>query len=799
MRVSDKHKHKEPLPMNNQSHKKAAKRPWVLVVLLLILAVGFLVGGIKLALLGGSFYYLSAGLLILVTAVQLWRGRNNAQIWYAAMLLLTLVWAIYESGLDGWALAPRLCIPAGFGVWLSLPVISRWLKAQNLWPWSARGCLSLSVISVALLLVSALKPIEEPGVFPEAQIISTDKAVVESENGEWRHYGNTQAGTRFSPLTQITLDNIQQLEPAWTYRTGVVQQGETSHLQATPLMVNNSLYFCTQTNIVIALDPETGQEKWRYDPAVDPTGGSLVRTCRGVAYVELSDAADCPQRIISASFDSRLFALDANTGRPCESFGDQGFVDLKRGMGKVDAGFSYMSSAPVVVRNKIIVNGWIADNVSVGEPSGVIRAFDARTGEFAWAWDLGRPGEYGEPAPGETYARGTPNSWAPMSADDELGMVYVPTGNATPDHWGGHRTPEMDKYSTSIVALSAETGEPQWHFQTVHHDLWDYDVASQPTLLDLDIDGERVPVLLQPTKVGQVFMFDRRDGRLLADVEEMPVPQDPAKGDWMSPTQPVSTQMPSFSTEVLEEKDMWGITPFDQLWCRIFFRELRYEGRYTPVGSERASLIYPGVGGGMNWGGVSVDPERGVMLVNSLHIGSVIQLIPRDEQTGEAGKAQKLHATAGPAFGTPYSFYWNTYVSPLGVPCNEPAYGKMSAVDLRTKQVIWSVPLGTARDSGPFGTGFGLPLKMGVPNFGGSVTTRSGLVFIGATHEEAIRAFDIRTGEVVWKARLPAAGAATPMTYISPASGRQFIVIVAGGHRTMQAPLGDYVQAFAIN
>ena len=480
------------------------RRPWVLAALLSLFALGLIGGGMKLVLLGGSSYYLISGLIVLGAGIQLWRGKASSLWLYSLFVLITFIWSIYEAGFDGWALAPRVCIPAGFGIWLAFPYISRWLRSSGGIIAGAKVCLVISIASLLLLLGSALKPNDEPGEFPQTVDTAVDARLIGPENGEWPHYGNTLAGTRFSPLTQINLENIDQLEPAWSYRTGVVQKGQKSHFQATPLMVNDTLYLCTQTNIVIALDPETGKERWRYDPEVDPTGGSVVRTCRGVAYAESESASECPQRIIAAAFDTRLFAVDANTGKLCQSFGNNGMVDLKRGMGKLDPGFSYMSSAPTVVRNNVVINGWIADNVMVGEPSGVIRAFDVITGEFAWAWDLGRPGKHGEPEEGEIYTRGTPNSWGPMSGDEELGMVYVPTGNATPDHWGGHRTAEMDKYSSSIVALNAETGEPQWHYQTVHHDLWDYDVASQPTLVDVQVDGKKVPALLQPTMSASV-------------------------------------------------------------------------------------------------------------------------------------------------------------------------------------------------------------------------------------------------------------------------------------------------------
>ena len=785
-----------------------SRRPILLISVLLLTAVALAVGGVRLLWLGGSVFYVLSGLTLLAITVALSRGDPRTLWLYAALMAATIAWAISESGLNGWALAPRLLFLSGFGVWFALPRVRRGLgpsaadeRAPG--PWLAVVPVVAVAVTIALAALLPAHRVAQTQSPSPAAPGATAHYLIGPDNGDWPVWGNTLAGTRYSPLEQINRGNVSELKPAWTYRTGVVQTGETSGMETTPLMVNGTLYLCTQTNIVVALDPETGAERWRFDPKVDATSASLVRTCRGVAYAEVKNSTDCPKRIITGTFDARLIAINADNGQPCATFGSQGTVDLKTGMGGVDPGYYYTSSAPTIVSSRIVLGGWVADNVRVGEPSGVIRAYDVVTGEFQWAWDLGRPGKHAEPGPGESYARGTPNSWAPMSGDEQLGLVYVPTGNATPDHWGGHRSKYSDQFSTSLVALDVATGEPRWSFQGVHHDIWDYDMASQPTLVDVNVDGKMVPAVVQPTKTGQVFMLDRRDGKLLAKVEERPVSHDAAPGDYLTPTQPLSTGLPSFEGPPLQERNMWGLTPFDQLWCRIKFRSLRYDGMFTPIRTEATTLIYPGIGGGMNWGGVSVDPERGVMLVNSLNIGTMARLLTRADADAIAGKNSgkktfhNLNAPM-PMAGTPFAVAMGTFVSPLGVPCNEPPYGVMSAVDLSTRKLLWSVPLGETTDSGPLGLRFGIPITMGVPNFGGSITTRGGLVFIAATHERALRAFDVRNGDVVWKARLPAAGQTVPMTYISPASGRQFILTIAGGHRTLQAPLGDYVEAFAI-
>lgn len=748
-----------------------------------IIGLCMLGGGIVLFRFGGTPYYAASGAAILVAAWLTWRRNATAAIVYGGFLVCTVAWAIWEVGFDGWALTPRLIAPAVVGLaLLAVPALRR------------RGGFLAVCVGLALLPVgaAAFRPVIEGGPVGTRTISS----VVSETPGEWHSYGNDNSGKRFSELNDIAPENVGKLEQAWTYRTGVKQQGTLSPMSATPIMANDRLYFCTQTNVVIALDPDTGKQLWRFDPEVDSTGASLVTTCRGVTYHAAADAPICPRRIVTTTFDARLIALDADTGRPCADFGRGGTVDLREGLGKVDPGFYYVSAAPTIARGKIVLGGWIADNVMLGEPSGVIRAFDIQTGEFAWAWDMGRPGFHGQPSGDETYTRGTPNSWAPMTADEKLGLVYIPTGNATPDHWGGTRTAEMEKYSSSVVALDLATGAVRWAFQTVHHDLWDYDVGSQPTLVDLQIGGAAVPALIQPTKTGQLYLLDRRTGDPLAAVTEKPVPQGAASGDYLSATQPFSTGMPDVAAgPPLTERDMWGATPLDQLWCRVRFKSNRYDGPFTPVGTRR-SLIYPGIGGGVNWGSAAVDPTRRLLIVNSIRVPTEVQLIPRAEADRLMGEG--FHVSLSMQGGTPFGVKLTTFASPLGIPCNRPPYGLISAIDLDTRKLVWSKPLGTAHDSGPLGIESHLPITMGVPNFGGSLVTGSGLIFIAATQERAFRALDMRSGRELWKARLRAGGQSTPMTYRSPRTGRQYVVIVAGGSVLMQSKLGDYVEAFAL-
>ena len=769
----------------------------LLALVLLLVALPIAAGGIWLLIIGGSAYYAAGGLIVIAAAVLLWRSHSAGGLLYCAFLAATIGWALWEAGLDGWALAPRLVGPGLLGLFFFLPAVGR---AIGKIPALASGiggvmCLGLTVLAAIL-----------PGNYGPGRLdtqIQLSGEIAGSDNaGQWRNFGRTAGGDRFSPLDQINQRNVAGLKPAWTYHTGVLTPDEGGGpLQTTPIMVGDSLYLCTQTNVVIALDPDTGREKWRFDPKVNATGASRVTTCRGVAYFEDLASTDCPRRIIATTFDVRLLAIDAQTGKPCLSFGDRGAVDLRAGMGDVSSGFYYASSAPVIAGGNIVLGGWVADNQSTDEPSGVIRAFDARSGAFRWAWDAGRPGHYGEPPKGEVYTRSTPNSWAPMSADEKLGLVYVPTGNATPDHWGGNRSEESKRYGSSVVALDMNSGQLRWSFQTTHYDVWDYDVASQPTLLDVTIGGRKIPALIQATKRGEVFVLDRRNGKPLAPVEERAVPQrGSAEVGRLSPTQPFSTGMPSLAGDPLRERDMWGMTPFDQLWCRIAFRKLRYDGSMTPPGTE-PSLIYPGIAGGVNWGSVSIDPMRQVMIVNSMQYGSVIRLVPRaetDRLLAHGANYSHSFVLPQPQAGTPYGVQLQGFESPLLAPCNKPPYGNIHAIDLKTGKRLWSRPFGSIRDTGPFNIPLGLPLDMGMPNFGGSLVTASGLVFIGASHDSTFRAFDINTGKNLWQARLPAGGQANPMSFRSPRTGRQFVVIAAGGHKLLRASPGDAIVAFAL-
>ncbi len=752
-----------------------------------------LLGGFGLALAwpaadllraGGSPWYGFAALTMLAVAWMIVRRHRRAGAVYGLFLLVTLIWALWEAGLDGWALVPRLAVPLLLGVPFLIPRTRRARLAAGV---LAGLCL------VALIGMGLVDRRERPSARTATALMPS------ADSGDWPSYGNDPGGSRFSPLTQIGPANVGSLRPAWTFRTGTGTGPPPVAFQATPLAIQGRLYLCAADNDVLALDGETGRQLWRFRARADGRGVP-IGACRGVAYHRAPGAVGrCAERILTATMDARLIAIDAASGAPCAGFGVSGSVDLREGLGAFDKGYYFVTSPPQIVAGRAVVGGWVTDGQRLGEPSGVVRAFDVTTGALAWAFDAGRPDHRGAPPAGERYTPGTPNSWAPMSADEALGLVYVPTGNATPDYFGGKRRPFDDRYSSAVVALDAATGAVRWVFQTTHHDLWDYDVASQPALTE--IGG--VPALIQPTKRGEIFVLDRRTGRPIMPVTEQPVPRSDVPGEHASLTQPFSPGLPSFAGPALREADMWGLTPIDQAWCRALFRRARYEGPLTPPGLDRPSLVYPGYGGGINWGGVSIDRARGIMLVNSNRFAVTVRLLERAEadRRGIVPLTISSHSGAAGAVaqqGLPFAAEVRPLISPIGVPCQEPPWGMVSAVDLGTRKLLWSRPFGTGRDSGPMGMASHLPWTIGVPNSGGSVATASGLTFIGASHDRFLRAFETTTGRELWRARLPAGGQATPMTFRAPASGRQFVVIAAGGHPGLGTRLGDHVVAFAL-
>lgn len=769
----------------------------IFAILVLIGGIGLLAGGLMLAARGGSFYYLVAGVGYVMAAIGVWSGWRSGVWLLLAIAVLTVPWALYDGGTFYWALFPRLFVPfAAAAVGLLL------FPARRAWGMRATGAVVLAGVAgffgLAFLPHGAVVP---PAGTPYRP------APASTAPADWSAYGRTAMGTRYAPFTGIDRDNVRDLKLAWVYRYGALADPPIYTAdQNTPLQIGDLVYSCSPTGKIAALDADTGKPRWTFD---SNTRSPIWNRCRGLGFYRLADATPdaagnllCRERIIHTTTEATLIELDAKTGQLCPGFGAGGVVDLKPGMGDVKPGFYFQTSAPLVARNLIVIGGWVFDNQHRGEPSGVIRAFDAVTGELRWAWDLGNPAITKLPPEGETYTRGTPNMWTTAAYDDKLGLVYLPLGNETPDYFGMGRLPQSEKYASSLVALDVETGRERWHFQTAHHDIWDYDLPSQPALVDLpDGKGGVVPAVLQTTKQGQLFLLNRATGTPLARVEERPVPQrGQVPEERLAPTQPMSVGMPTIGAVHLTEGKMWGMTMFDQLYCRIAFHGLRYDGLYTPVGTDKA-IENPGNLGGLNWGSVSYDPVNHIAYLNDIRIPSVYYLIPRADfdkkmaaRMNDASKGG--HEPVSAQEGTPYAVVNTMWMSPLGVPCAEPPFGTVTAVDLASRKVLWSVPGGTTGKMGPLGLPFA-KLPVGMPTYAGTVTTAGGLVFFAGSQDWYLRAYDAETGKELWKAALPVGSSATPMTYVSPATGRQYVVVSASG-AAMSPKTGDYVMAFAL-
>ena len=619
---------------------------------------------------------------------------------------------------------------------------------------------------------------------------------------DWPAYGGGPGGGHYTPLEEITPENVDRLEVAWVHRSGDYREGidalregkaagkPGSSLQVTPIVVEGTLYYCTPFNRVFALDPETGEERWMFDPGPDLDELSYVQ-CRGVSSWRDSTAATgkCSHRIITGTLDARIIALDGATGEPCSEFGEGGQIDLRAGLTEHEASEYGVTSPPAILGDLLITGAFVADAQRKDVPSGVVRAYDVRTGEFRWGWNSVAPNRSPINEKGE-YVPGTTNVWSLISVDPERNLVLVPTGNSSPDYYGGERgglANGLDYYSSSVVALDGSTGEVRWHYQTVHHDIWDYDVPSQPTLVDLPLNGRTRPAVVQVTKMSMTFVLDRETGEPLFPVEERPVPQDGAvPGEYLSPTQPFTSAPPPLHPLGIAPDDAWGFTFFDRRACRAKLEEHRTGPLYTPIALE-GTAMYPAILGGNNWGSPAVDPERLLMVANTARIPMVLTLIPQADCQGRDD-------IVFPQQGSPYCVHVEYLVSPLGAPCSAPPWGTLSAVDLKTAEIRWQVPFGTLRGLAPWP----VSRMRGAPSIGGPIVTASGLVFIAAATDRYMRAFDVENGEELWSHRLPTAGNATPMSYRVRSDGRQYVVIAAGGHSSALNPFGDHLVAFSL-
>ena len=767
----------------------------------------FAVAGAVLLAAGGSPYYVLVGIAMVASGALWGRGRESGRTLYLAVWVATLLWTIWESGFDWLQWVPRLLAPTVLLVLFYAPALPRLLRGR-------RGRVAAVTALVALFGV-ALTPLLAPGrlVAQEAHPAAAPVPAIDPGLSDWQQYGGTLAGTRYSALGQINRGNVTKLELAWTQRTGdlpdraeSVEHKREYHSEATPIHIGDRLFTCTPHSVVQAIDATTGRTLWTWKNAA-PREGNGYLVCRGVSYFRAPAGTACPDRIFAPTFDAKLVALDANTGRPCAGFGKggQGYIDLRENMGVSGPSDQISTSPPVIANGRLIIGERITDNINRDIPSGVVRAYDPVSGAAVWAWDVGRSQDAIKPLPpGQIYTRGTPNVWGAMTADPANGLVYLGTGNASPDYWIGWRRPFDDRFGTSIVALEIATGKLRWMRQLVHRDMWDMDIPVGPSLFDWRApDGRMIPALIQTTKMGQVYFLNRLTGAPITPIVEKPAPQQgDAAGQRLSPTQPWSVGFPSFTPPAPSEKRTWGATPIDQLFCRLDIRRSQGRGIYQPTGLTPI-IGHPAFDGVTDWGGGAIDPVRQTFVVNTMEMPFKIWLMRRDDPrvapllkkktAGENARSAMIQ----PQYNTPYVAMVKAWLGIFGAPCVAPPWGHLTAVNLSNQKVTWREVLGTARDTGPFGTHLGVPVKTGVPSVGGSIVTAGGIAFIGATTDQYLRAFDMATGKVLWKARLPAGAQATPMTY-QGRDGRQYVVITAGGHGALGTRYGDYTLAYAL-
>lgn len=635
-------------------------------------------------------------------------------------------------------------------------------------------------------------------------------SILASGAEEWSYYGADKSGTKYSSLKQINRHNVKHLKIAWTYRTGELErlnkgQVKQQSFENTPVLVDGSLVVCSPLGRIMALDPATGVERWVFDPNTYPLPENInFPKCRGVSQW-LDPGADskalCKHRIIYGDWRFNAYAIDSKTGNLCTGFGDKGVVRFMPEKETLPGEYIYISSPPVIVDGIAIFGSAILDGMRQNAPSGKVRALDARTGKLVWEFDP-VPRDPNDPAAStwlndSNQHTGNANVWSMMSVDEERGLVFLPTTTPSVDFYGGRR-PGDNRYANSVVALHGRTGEVAWHYQTVHHDIWDYDLPAQPVLVDIPMNGRRIPTLIQVTKQGLIFTLNRETGTPIFPVEERPVPQDGVEGEWLSPTQPFPLLPPPLVKQGLSPDDAWGFTFIDRYFCRKRIEALRHDGMYAPP-SLQGTILMPGFAGGGGWGGGAYDVVNNLFIVNTIHMPGVVRLIPRVENDTEIfvpglsdSKLDNDKPISFPQRETPYSVDVGFLLSPLGAPCSEPPWGRLTAVDMVNGTIKWQVTLGSLEKILPVP----LPLEWGTPSGGGAIVTAGGVIFIAATIDDKFRAYDVQTGEVLWKASLPAGGQATPMTY--SVKDRQYIVIAAGGHGIYQTTPGDYVIAYTL-
>lgn len=606
----------------------------------------------------------------------------------------------------------------------------------------------------------------------------------------WPTYGGQSSATQYSALDQVNLGNVHRLEIAWAYHTGEVSEGtdavDATVSQVTPIFANDRLYLCTPFNHIVALDPGTGEELWRFDPQKPKTGTMYgTHNCRGVSYWAARTPEErrrfCGKRIFEAVGNGVLVSVDAASGRLCRGFGHEGRIDLNaldyKGEGRLEA-----SSPPAIYEDIVIVGGMVIDNKYRDSLDGIVRGFDARSGDELWSFN---------PIPEHLSGKiGGANAWAPMSVDQERGWVFLPTGSPSYDVLGINRADPVP-LGNAVAALDASSGTVIWSYQIVHHDLWDYDLPAAPTLVTVKQDNEAIPAVLQPTKMGFVFVLDRRTGKPLFPVEERPVPATDVPGEYSSPTQPFPRLPAPVVSQSITADDAWGALVFDRKECREKLARLRNDGLYTPP-SLRGSVLHPSFLGGTNWGGIAYDPVSGLAVLNASNTVASVILMPREEYDPE--KHKRPGVSVYEMRDSPYVLLREVLLSSVGAPCNPPPWGTLTAIDIHSGETRWRIPFGRIELAGPLKS----LASWGAPNQGGPIITRGGLVFIGASLDSRFRAYDLQTGEEVWSAAVPAPATATPMTYAYGPYKRQYIVIAAGGHGAFQTNLSDAIIAFAL-
>jgi quinoprotein glucose dehydrogenase len=792
-----------------------------------LLGLAMLGLGIWLVTLGGSAYYALCGAVLAGGALAAWRDRPAAGVgMLAGALALSIAWAFWEIDGKGWQPVWAIDLAARVGVIAALFAVAlvAWLLGRPL-PSARRRLVHAGMWTTVAVLAGGVglawerpvAPDRAPhAAMPAGMASASPSPSASPADTDWTAFGGDNAGRRYASAAQITPANVARLGEAWRFATGDTAPNDrvSYAAQNTPLKVGDMLFMCSPGNRVFALDPASGAERWRFDPKVAPRAmeSMFSAACRAVGYHARPDAATltpplaCARRVFVATADGRLIALDAARGTQCAGFGQGGTVDLTAGMGLTEPGHASSNSGPAVIGDLVLVGQQVSDNQRRDAPSGVVRAYDATTGALRWAWDARRVDRPSTPlAPGETWPAGTPNVWNVISADERLGLVLLGTGNAGNDHFGGDRAPADDDFSAAVVAVDLASGTTRWVFRTVEHDRFDYDIGAQPVITDLDIDGRVRRVVIQGTKTGSLFVLDAETGQPVRPVKRVTAPQGGMEGETLSATQPQSVFYPNFAglpgrdPERIDARHAFGLTPIDAALCRIQFHRMRYEGIYTPPTYQGlGTLLYPGTIGGLNWGGLAIDPARGLVVTNHSRLANQVRLVPRAEVTdpaiGDGGR--RPDQTVAPQKGAPWGVDRPIWLSVLGVPCNTPPWGFLAATSLATGELVWSQPLGTGFDAGPLEIPMRLRIPLGTPNLGGAVTTASGLTFIAAAQDDYLRAFETASGRLLWSGRLPAGGQASAMTYMH--QGRQYVAIGATGHKQLKTRAGDALVVYAL-